>query len=99
MILLESLLALGASGDTASLLPPRDAHIHISDTLDASGAFVLTHYVLTALQQPAHSVVWVSCHADGFAHWNSIARKAVRRRAHTGYASLATYCIGSAAVH
>lgn len=77
MLSIESLLALGPEGDAVSMLPPCDAHIHVTDTLDASGVFVLLHYGLIALQASAHNVVWVSCRADGVAHWNSITRKAV----------------------
>lgn len=78
MLSIESLLALGVGGDAVSMLPPCDTHIHVTDTLDASGAFVLLHYGLVALHASAHNVVWVSCRADGVAHWNSVTRKAVR---------------------
>ncbi|WFC99571.1 hypothetical protein MYAM1_002316 [Malassezia yamatoensis] len=75
MLSLESLVAMGPNGSSSSLIPPEDAHIHVTDTLDASGAFVLMQYVLAALQDKARSVIWVSNRADGLAHWNSISRK------------------------
>lgn len=78
MLTLESLLEMGRPGGMASILAPHDAHIHVTDTLDASGAFVITHYVMSTLQEKAHNVVWINCRAEGTAHWNSIMRKAVR---------------------
>ncbi|KOS16551.1 hypothetical protein Malapachy_3002 [Malassezia pachydermatis] len=70
---LDSMLAFVAGqGDS---MPPSDAHIHISDTMDASGQFVLLHYALTALQRGA-SVVWLCASANGLTHLAHIARKA-----------------------
>lgn len=69
------MLAFVHGGGT--ILPPKDAHIHISDTLDAPGAFVLLQYAIKALQD-TRKVVWVSARADGFTHLSHMARKAVR---------------------
>lgn len=69
------MLAFAHGGGT--IVPPKDAHIHVSDTLDAHGVFVLLQYAIKALQD-ARQVVWVSARADGSTHLAHIARKAVR---------------------
>lgn len=74
MLELGSLLAF--AGPDGSCLPPTDAHIHITDTLDASGQFVMLHYAFEAVQR-ACPVLWLSANADGHAHFSHIARKAV----------------------
>ena len=90
---LTSILAFAHGG--GSLLPPKDAHIHVSDTLDAHGVFVLLQYAIKALQD-ARPVVWVSARADGPTHLAHIARKAVRwmilTQGHfSGYPALCLY--------
>ena len=72
---LSSMLEFSNSGGT--MLPPVDAHIHVSDTLDAHGQFILFQYAVKTLQQSG-TVIWVSARADGQAHLMHIARKAVR---------------------
>lgn len=85
MIPLDALLAFrGPTVGQLPNVPPADAHVLVTDTLDASGSFVLMHYLQSTLQTgvqsetpSASSVLWLGCHADGLVHWDSIARKAV----------------------
>lgn len=75
MLDLSSLLAFACQG--GSCVPPSDAHIHVTDTLDASGQFILLHYAFAALQSVS-PVLWLGSGADGHVHVSHIARKAVR---------------------
>lgn len=83
MTSLDALLAFSGGGGGPSQVPPPDAHILVTDTLDASAGFILIHYLRHALQpssaEMARNVLWVSCRADGLEHWRSIARKMVRK--------------------
>lgn len=66
---------LAFAHDGGSMIPPRDAHIHVSDTLDAHGVFILMQYAMQAVQDERY-VIWVDAHADGFMHFKYLARKA-----------------------
>lgn len=82
MLELSSLLAFANQG--GSCIPPSDAHVHVTDTLDASGQFVLLQYAFAALQNE-YPVLWLGSGADGNMHVSHIARKAVcRTHSHKG---------------
>ena len=76
MLELSSMLAF--AGQEGSCIPPSDAHVHVTDTLDASGQFILLHYAFAALQREC-PVLWLGSGADGSVHVSHIARKAVCR--------------------
>ncbi|WFD20197.1 hypothetical protein MCAP1_002441, partial [Malassezia caprae] len=73
MLDLNSLLAFAGQG--GSSVPPPDAHVHVTDTLDASGQFILLQYAFAALQSK-YPVLWLGSGADGNVHVSHIARKA-----------------------
>ena len=60
-----------------STVPPRGAHVAVSDTVDSPTTFVLLHYLLVALQDD-HRVVWVDASGNNRTHLLSLARKSVR---------------------
>lgn len=76
MISLDTLLEFHSERGP-STMPPCDAHIAVSDTMDSPATFVLIHYLQVALQS-GRQVVWIDSSGNGWMHLVHIARKMVR---------------------